>query len=407
MNAPTNGWDTEDRLRQALRREATHADHLGTGFEQVRARAVRVRRRRRVAVATLAAAAVAVVTVPTALLLQGDRDAGAPPTHQPTTPTPSVSPSPTPPTPSATTAPSPSAGPLVLSAMTQGPAPQATYLDGRAYVALDGSRTTIPGQRPVQDATPYHGGWLVVDADDGHLYQYDNTGKETDLGRNGVLAISGDQMRTAFQVDGVIRVGIATGMGEGEQALPLPKDAGLVGFVASGLVYSSGYRTYLHPDTGADRALPLIGATTTWASGNLVGGQAATGSAGDSVEGAVVDTDTGAVLWHSGWRPVSFSPDGKYVAAVPAGDNGDFASIAILDAHTGREITRMGLLNRKVAQVGQRVAWEGNDALLFDVADRQQREAIVRLAIDRSVDRATPVLPGGKYPSTYNFPPQP
>ena len=92
MNGPTNGWDTEERLRQALRREATHADNLGTGFEQVRAHAFRVRRRRRVVVATLAAAAVAVVTVPTTLLLQNDRDTGGAPTTQ-ITPTPTVSPS--------------------------------------------------------------------------------------------------------------------------------------------------------------------------------------------------------------------------------------------------------------------------------------------------------------------------
>jgi hypothetical protein len=45
--------------------------------------------------------------------------------------------------------------------------------------------------------------------------------------------------------------------------------------------------------------------------------------------------------------------------------------------------------------------------LLFDVVDHQQREAILRLAIDRSVTRATPVQPGGLFPSTYDFPPQP
>jgi hypothetical protein len=411
MNQPVNG--TEDRLREALRREAAHADGLGTGFAQVRARAVRVRRRRRVVTATLAAAAVAVVTVPTTLVLRNDEKAGTEPTHQPTVP-PTVSPSPNTPTtapPTVTKSPSPGNGPLLLSSIEEGRAPGTPYLQGRIFVAADGSRTALPGKRPVSEFTVYHGGWLVVDADDAHLYQYDNEGNETDLGRNGIVRVSGDQMQTLYEAGGVTKIGISTGMGEGEQTVPLPKDAGVVGFVGQDLVYGTGNGTWVHPaDGGADRKLPeLIGPQATSPGTGLVGGMVATGDAGDGVLGAVADANTDTMLWKNRWRPLSFSPDGKYVAAVPAGDNGDAEWIAILDARTGRTVQHMQLFDRKLYLMGlpPAIAWDEDDSLLFDVADKTGHEAILRLGVDGSLTRATPPAPTVDAQPAYLFPAQP
>jgi hypothetical protein len=407
MNQPVNG--TEERLREALRREAGHADQLaGTGFDTVRRQARGIRRRRRTVVAGLAAAAVVVVTVPTALLLQGDPDASPPPADQATQlPAPTPSPSRTP-----DATPSKGTGPLALSAIDAGRAPAVAYLQGHTFVDGDGTRTDLPGRRPVSAFTSYHGGWLVVDADDGHLYQYDNQGRETDLGRNGMLAVTGDGGPTALEAGGTTRMGISTGMGEGEQQVPLPKDAGIVGFLGADLVYSTpSYETWVHPATGGpDRRLPaLIGAAATSTTAHLVGGQVATGSAGDGVLGAVVDARTGATLWKNTWRPLSFSPDGTYVAAVPAGDNGDAEYLAILDARTGRLVQRMALLDRKLHLAGLPpvIAWEDGDTVLFDVADASGREAILRLAVDGTLTRATDPVPTIDARPAYLFPVQP
>jgi hypothetical protein len=410
MNQPVNG--AEDRLRQALRREAAHAEGLGTDFAQVRTRAVRVRRRRRVVAVGLAAAAVAVVTVPTTLLLRNDENAGPQPTHQPTTPPPSVSPSPHPPSPSTTThAPRPTKGPLLLSSVEEGPAPSVDYLQGRIFVPIDGNKFALPGNRPVTEFTSYHGGWLLVDADKGHLYQYDSQGRESDLGRNGMLAVSGDGGPTAFQTATGTKIGIATGMGEGEQTVPLPKDAGIVGFLGPNLVYSrASGGAWVHQDSGADRRLPLLAnADSASRDGTRVAGQVATSPAGDGVAGALLDVNSGRLLWQDGWRLLSFSPDGKYLAGVPVGDNGDAATIAIIDAATGKAVQQMHLIDRKLYLAGlpPAIAWEDDDSLLFDVADRTGHEAILRLRLDGTVNRATAPAPTVDAQPAYLFPVQP
>jgi len=91
------------------------------------------------------------------------------------------------------------------------------------------------------------------------------------------------------------------------------------------------------------------------------------------------------------------------------GDNGDPESIAILDARTGRTVQEMRLFSRKLYLIGlpPALAWEDDDSLLFDVADKDGREAILRLTVDGTLTRATDPVPTVDAQPAYLFPVQP
>jgi hypothetical protein len=392
------------RLAESLHRRADAFAPDDADKAQIVHRARRIRRRRRTAVTALAAAAVAVVAVPTALTLgggpqaqvspgpahSGSATATVSPTPTPTSTPPSTPPATPPSTPPTTpTSPSPTAQPL--SDIPMGKALDVTYLhDGTVHYA-GGGTARLPGDPTgVSGFTSYHGGWLVVDQDANTITQYDNAGNVVRSGRNGALAVSGATAQTAFQMDGTIRIG--TPMGEGEQTVRA-QTGSLVGLLSSGVVYNDG-KVMLADGSGRTRQVQgLDSATTTYVPGDLVGGFVSDGHGSAPIAGGVVSAKTGEVLWHNAWLPLAFSQDGKYVAAVPAGDNGDAGAVAILDAAKGTVVAQMPLVDNRRYLHDRTVLFGTDDSALFPVDDATGHEAVVRLATDDKITRATPIAP--------------
>ena len=67
--------------------------------------------------------------------------------------------------------------------------------------------------------------------------------------------------------------------------------------------------------------------------------------------------------------------------------------MAVRDAATGHRVRTTVLPDLSI--VGRPV-WEGDDAVLVVVEDRQHRQAIVRVGLDGTITRATPVAPAGQ-----------
>jgi hypothetical protein len=358
-----------------------------------------------------------VVAVPTALTLGGGPQAGPTPgpahsgsataTVSPT-PTPTLTPTTTPPTTPATTPASPSPTAQPLADIPMGSPLEVTYLhDGTVHYA-GGGTAQLPGDpKGVSAFTSYHGGWLVVDQDANTITQYDNTGQVVRSGSNGVLAVSTDGVQTVFQIGETIRTGTSMGEAEGELKVP---DAigGLVGLVSSGIVLNAGDQVELSDSSDPPNGAPttrqvngLVYATTTYGPDDLVGGLA------DNAHGAVVKAKTGAVVWQNQWRPLAFSQDGKYVAAVIAGDNGETRAVAILDATDGSVVAQMPLVDNRRYLHDRTVLFGTDDSALFPVDDATGHEAVVRLATDGTVTRATPTAPTVGTAPAYVFATQP
>lgn len=369
MNTPI-----EQDLGRAL---DEHAREVTGGIElsDVRSRARQLRRttQRRWA-AGLAAVAVVAIAVPVSLqLVPADTDS-APPLDRPT--------------PTAAPDKLPDNRPASLDALTTGAGPAWAYLhDGRVHTP-SGDAGALPGHADATTFAAYHGGWLV--AGDFGLVQYDASGAKVRSSRSGTIVVSGDGMRTVFQDDSGIHLGIASGMGEGEQNYDVG-DAGLVGLLADGPVTNGGAGAQVWTGPKQARTLPgLVFATATSEAAGLVGGYVG----GES--GGVVDPATGKVLWHGNWRPLAFSGDGSLVAAVPASQNGDWSVLAILDSRTATVLSRADLESLGVTMRGMPV-WEDDSHVLF-VADSRKpigQEAVLRLGRSSGIERATPVAQGG------------
>ena len=374
----------EELLRETLRAKAADTS-VDLSLDDIR-RAARGRQdgRRRAAIVLLVAAAVATaVALPTGLLLHQDSSPG--PVPEPTS-TPTASPS-------STAAPSPTVTDLTV--IPRGPDPRTAYLvDGVVHLPDDTTTRLPPSASDVTAFTPYHGGWLVVGGPGGTLTQYDNTGAVVRSGEGERLAVSLDQTMTAFQIGDHIRVGIASGMGEGETDHTIDTNGrGLVGFLPGGVVYGSlAGSIHLLGDTGTDTLIEGLeeADATSW-TGALVGGVTDGGT-----RGRVVAQETGQTLWTSDtWLPRTFSADGRYVAAVHA--VGEVTDLAVLDSHTGRVVTRYSLADHRVALIGTPL-WDGDtDTVLFCVADADG-ETVLRLELDGTVTRATDVRPVAEAP---------
>ena len=268
---------------------------------------------------------------------------------------------------------------------------EVTYLhDGTVHYA-GGGTAQLPGDpKGVSAFTSYHGGWLVVDQDANTIRQYDNTGHVVRSGSNGALAVSGATAQTAFQMDSTIRIG--TSMSEGEQTVPA-HTGGLVGLLSSGVVYNDG-KVILADGSGKTRQIRgLDSATTTYVPGDLVGGFVSDGHGTEPIAGGVVKAKTGEVVWQNEWLPLAFSQDGKYVAAVIAGDNGETGAVAILDATDGSVVAQMNLVDNRRYLRDRMVLFGQDDSALFPVDDATGHEAVVRLTTDDKITRATPIAP--------------
>jgi hypothetical protein len=375
----------EQLLRDTLAARAGEAS-VDVTLDDIRHGANRRRSRsRRRALVVLAAAAAVAVGIPAAILLR--------PAGDEVSPTPSPSPSPT-----ATSSASP--WPEGLDGITRGKDPQVAYLHGHQVHQPDGTTTRLPdGSSFVAAFTPYHGGWLLLD-DVGGLREYDNAGALVLRSTTGeaALAVSGDQMRTAFVYGGHLHVGIATGMGQGETDLPVGS-ARLVGFLGDSVVLN-GYPDSPHVvDPATGRSTLVRGLESVWATaagGDLVGGTIA----GDQ-HGRVVSASSGKTLWTGDWVPEAFSPDGSHVVAVPVSSLNEPDTVAILDARSGAVVSQLHLAGRELAQ-NEKAVWEPDgNAVLLGVRETQgAQQAVLRLDLRGTVTLATdPALSNDETPA--------
>lgn len=383
-----NAHSTEDLLRRTLTDKVGEVTCDFTLDDIRRDAAARRHHSRWRTAGAVAAAAVVLVGIPTALYVHATGD----------DPDPTPLPSPTssqslPPSPSPTRTTSTVTG---LDAISRGPDPAVAWVRDGVVHEPDGSTSQLPaGATDVTQFTPYHGGWIVLDSVGG-LVQYDSSGTVVRRSHTGesALAVSFDQMRTAFQVDGHIRVGITTGMGEGESDLAAADGGRLVGLLGDDrVVYGSRAGIVVSDLTGHLQTLDgLSSADATSGSNDLVGGIGK-----DGTSGAVVSVRTRSVLWVEPWQPRAFSPDGRYVVAVLAPES-EATDIAILDAQSGSVVARASLADLGVSQFGVPV-WEDSDqAVLVGVQDASG-QAVLRLARDGTVSRATDVEPVSEMPA--------
>ena len=375
----THDDDTERLLRGALQDKAEAAESTLT-FDDVR-RGAEVRRRtgRRTGVLVAAAVLVAVGT-PTAFLLRPGDDQPSP------TPSPSLSTNPTP-TPSSTATDQPAS--RGLSTVPRGPRPGIAYLLDGVVHEPDGSTQALPAAATdVVRFAPYHGGWIVLDSVGG-LAQYDNTGHVVRQGgQESALAVSADQLQTAFLFEGHLYVGISNGMGDGEVDVTVGDAAHLIGFLRDRVVYSLSGHLYTVDGNGNRTVLPGASlADAASSNGDLLVGRVDGGS-------KVVAASTGRVLWTDPqWFAGPFSPDGRYLAAYQTATGGEFETVAILDARTGAVVARTQLDGIEVLPDVPPAAWDTDDSLLIPYRG-PGAWAVLRLATDGTMTRATRVFGG-------------
>lgn len=391
----------EELLRSTLQAKATEASDTLT-FDAVRRGAERSRRRTRLRTTALVAATVLVaVGIPTAVLLQPTADAPSPaPSPTPTT---SGSPSPAP-----SGSPSPTPTHSDLATVRRGPDIAIPWMSNGVIHRPGARDVALPGGS-WDDFTNYHGGWLLSGG--GGVVQLGGDGHATQLAQTGGrIAVSGDLMQTAFYADGKVRVGITTGMGEGEQSIPVrsPDETGPVGFLSRGrLVYNGlkGQILLLDPSDGSSSLGGLARASASTVNGDLIAGT----TVDNDGTAAVVSASGGKTLWTKpGWFTGQFSRDGRYLAAYQAATGGEFETVAILDARTGDVVTRSdapglhALPELAGPDMATGTAWDEGGSLLIPYRDGQTW-AILRLTVHGTLTRATDVFAGTPFDDNLLF----
>jgi hypothetical protein len=371
----------EDLLSDVLSERVERYEVPSTPMRDVVSTARRIRRRRRARTAVATAAAVAVVATPFVVAASRSTDTSG---H--------------PPGPSGK-----STHPVRLADVPAGPPPSTAWLDGRDYVAADGTRTTLPFDDVVR-AAPYRGTFLLMREGDGHVVWLDH---ELDGGAqwcgHGSLAVSQDGATTAFAVspavtdctsdggsnEATLHLGPAGASSAADQTRPMPpQHAALVGILGDAVVVSPY-------DEGSPMVLGLDGASTTIDElGNvtgvnarlgLVSGQLA-GSATGPPTGAVTDPVTGSVSWTKpGWQLRDFSPDGSMVVGVRPAAEGTPLTWGVFDASSGEQLHEFATPEGFVFTAA---VWEDDEHLLMDTT-QGDTQAIVRASLDGAMQLAT------------------
>jgi hypothetical protein len=360
-------------LTRALHDRGEDATYLGCDLAEVdaTARALQGRRRRRTAAALVAAVAV-VVVVGAAM----------------TDPTPTA-----PASPSSGDAPLTELGPL--GSFADDASPAVPYLVRDLYVAPDAQRR-LPVAHP-RSATPYRGDLWVTDL---YFDVYDTLRRiDADGRQTGAWATSGDPVLSddGQELAWVELVGTRSVLHRGRDRQRVDEPIALVGLLGDRVVFNepragSAWST----DLGSPPE-PVPGVALAWAVDPTSGDVAGTATDG---HGVVADARTGVARWRSSrWRPLEFSPDGRYVVA----DTTTRGAIeyAVLDAARGRPVAAIhtaadgtGILD---------VRWEDDTHVLM-LATAQGQSGLLRAHLDGAVTEATRPLPGDTVGSSaYRF----
>lgn len=354
--------DPAQVLADTLQETAEEATYVPSDPEAILDGARTRRRRRRGATALGAAAVLALVVAMSGI---GSEEPG---------PGPTAAPSPRGPTP-------------FLSTLPQGGPPGIPYLVDSTYVGPDGSRTDLRVAFPMS-AARFGAGFLVTDSRsfDGvrGLHRVDARGRVVDRRSTTSELLAGDDEWPVVWVTvpddqprrSVIRRG-------GDRQV-LAGGVSLLGVLGDRVVYreqgSAG--AWITDLRGPPEPVP-----GPWrvedVHGDLVAGLRPTG------DGVVVDAGSGTVRWTtSRWRPVSFSPDGRHLVALPRGSRSHVAILAADGALRGT-IRRFG--NEADEPRILDLTWEDDSHLLLLVA-QYGRSAIVRADLDGTLSRATSPL---------------
>ena len=371
----------EDLLTRTLTGITETTDYPTTPMATVVARSRTIRGGRRRRIAALAAAAVVLAGGLSATLLLGhDGDSTPAPT-----------------------------GPL--GEFEQGPAPTLDYLDGATFVASNGDRVSSPTFARAASAVRWKSGVLVASRGTTRhpnmSLSFVSGGVTTRLGCGAssfaVPPAGGDPV---YWLATRCRPGGGGSLVQGDTRTGTPKGATFapVGLTEDGVVVfttSSGLRVPSHalvipPGHGSAIPLRLAIPRGSSAAAGLVAGEAR-----DFQRSAVVDASTGAVLWRTApaWTLQKFSVAGRYVAGLqsvgvqPSPDVGDI--VGVWDAATGHPVLQKALPGLIVVAAG----WEDDDSLLVVAEDRRGQEAILRIGLDGTVTRTTPVVAGVPRPA--------
>ncbi len=396
----------DDELRQVLQRRTEDLPdtiELADVYRRVR----RLRRRRLTTV--VLAAAVTALSVPVSLTLNGPDSTRPVAPH----PAPAVRPS-------VSSTATRAARPVeqlqpskAFSVLAAGPAPRLAYVYGEHTLVVPGEGPrSLPGRMAAATAlSPLADGWLVASA-------VGADGRTSELADRGgaVVTLLDSSLRPVWSREGsdriasggdlasyvttapestseLLRLVRSDGTDAGTWTLAPGQQATPIGIMADhGVVYNAtssagdSLGAFVARVGAEPERLPLDSADT--AAGDLVGGRRA--------DGCTVVRDLGAQrdLWTScdGLRLAAFSPDGRHVAAWHSETGGEFESVRVLDARTGRRIadTTTHSPDGFHALPAGPVAWEDDDHLLGAFYDgRSQSWALVRLGRDGRLERAT------------------
>lgn len=285
--------------------------------------------------------------------------------------------------------------PASLDDLPVGPAPAVAYVDRGTYVDPHGRRTPLPDERGISGVTPYDGGFLVSDST---WFERSNGLELVRAGRpvpgwfparrcsSGTPAASDDGRYVAWVatlcpesgLTGPGQVHRARTAGTGEVTEPLGSQSSVVGFLGHRVVYveSTPGRVLVTDFDEPPRRIPRLDSVVDIDEqhGRLIGVR------GDRAR-VVVDLD-GRVLWRSQHGSLgSFSPRGERLLAWRP------QRLTVLDADDGSVVTTLESPSRWATST----AWEDEEHLLV-VAARGGRSAVVRLGLDGTVERTTPVV---------------
>lgn len=376
---------SEDTFVRVLDQHAHDVRPFHLDLSDVRTSAHRIRRRRRV-VATSAAALVAAVAVgvPSVLGSSGSRTV----------------PEPAPPVPSVTVVPGTTASFGLDAPAGRPPAVSYLRLADTTAVGPDGS-VQLPAD--TAQAVPYAGGWLaLVLTEESLLLRLDATGDVVeDLGPvfGPVQSTPGlDEVAWIQETaGGGAELVVTSGDGAELQRSPLPvkQSIRLVGAVADGWVYvltdvNSKETAYVVDADGTSTPVEgFIRITDTSPVADVIGGHVR--YTGDYQVCSSVLRD-GAPLWpeECDTQVRDLSPDGTRVAAGLDEPVPGFRRLAILDTETGEPLVTFD--GGRHASVNE-MAWEDDDHLLVAVVEGDQ-QAVLRLGVDGSVERAVDPVPG-------------
>lgn len=371
----------EDLLSDALRGRIEHFETPSTPLGDVVSTARHLRRRRNLRAGVATAAAALVLAAP--FVVQASRSDDT--TSDPAGPS------------------QESTAPVTLSEVALGAPPTIAWIDGRDYVAGDGTRTRLPFDDVVR-AVPYRGTFLLVRQGDGHVIWLDHEDEASWCGHGG-LALSQDGASTAFAVspstadctrgggEVTLHVGPTGPSSAADLTRPMPlRDAAVVGILDDAVVaspYNEGRPVLLGLDGTTTTLDQLARVTGVNARLGLVSGPLA-GSQDAPPTGAVLDPTTGSVAWTKpGWQLRDFSPDGSSVVGVRSRGPDEAVTWGVFDAASG---TQLHEFTTPADLAFWAAVWEDDQHLLLD-ATQGDTQALVRVALDGALELAAEPSP--------------